>query len=138
MAAVGAAQAHGEVALQPHLRGLAVLGEPSRERLGDGDDRVLREERARGAGRRVAERLLVPARVPAGEHVHLAPVRRGLAHEREPRAERLGDVADEAAQELLADGAGGPLGDRGEQRAAAEAARGGVRRWPVGSPRPGS
>jgi hypothetical protein len=45
---------------------------------------------------------------------------RGLGDEDQLGAEGLGEVAHQAAQELLADGAGRALGDRAQQISAAE------------------
>ena len=70
----------------------------------------------------VLERLVHPvAVVPAADHPDVLAVGLGgLGDEGELRVERERDVTDEAAKELVADRARGPLGDRAKQIPAAE------------------
>ena len=120
---VGAAQADGEVALQPHLHRTAVLREVLDQPLGERHERLPGHERARLAGGVVLERLLDRrAVVPAGDDLDVdavAIVRLGDEHEL--GGERLGDAAHEAAQERVADLAGCALRDGPQQLRPAEA-----------------
>ena len=86
------AQAHREVALEPHLDRAPVLGEVLHQALGEGDERLARDERARLAGRVVLERLLDRrAVVPARDDLDVrcrrgrSPRRRAPAWRRAPR-----------------------------------------------------
>ena len=115
-------QAHRQVALEPELDHGLVVREALGQRLGERHPRVLGGDRAGRAGGVVLERLVeVGAVVPAGDHldVHAGGVG-GLGDHHHLGAERLGDMAHEAAQERLAHRARRTLGDGAEQIVAAE------------------
>jgi len=120
--AVRGAQADREVALKPHVDRRLRLGEARRQRLREGDDGALHDERARLAAGVVREGLVHPvAGVPAADDPHVLSGRVvGLGDEGELRVERERDVPDEPAKELVPDGSGGALADRAQQIPAAE------------------
>ena len=119
--AVRGAQAHGEVGVQAHVDGGLVVGEALHQGVRHRDDGALGDEGAGGAVGVVLERLRHRrAVVPAGEHPDVRAVRGGgLGHHGELRVEGVRKAADQGAQELLADLAGGALGQRPEQVAPA-------------------
>jgi hypothetical protein len=123
---VRGAQADREVALEAHLDRRYVLGKVFRERFRERDERVLDRQCAGLALGVVFDRLVpVDAVVPRCEDPHMCAVGLGgLGDEHELGAEGLGDVAHETAQELVADRAGGALGDRPQKVAAAKARSG--------------
>ena len=119
---LGGAQADREVALEAELDCRRVVREALGQRLRERHPRVLGDDGAGLALGVVLERLVHEgAVVPADERAHvLSGGIVGLGDQDELGRERLGDVAGEAAQELLAHRARGACGDRGEQLLPAE------------------